>query len=735
MTPRTLGAISVGSVGNLQGSIRFFLLDSESTVVRDKWYTIPMPQSVIDRMNQIAARDQPAGLDENDKQRRSTYRAASFHERDTLASVADTMEPTPVIMSGTYPVDNPDDMQDVLVPTTQPLVDDTHSVCPPADQAFPDPPLQSQSPNLPAEAADTLPSPAMNVPLSAIEQAAMTSRYNTRYRGARIPPTREQVHFCFNISAKRAIAKFGDLAIKAIEDELRQMIEKRVWQPKRLKDITQPQLHSIIRSHMFLKEKRDSDGSFVKIKARLVAGGDLQVRALYPNVSSPTVGLAAVFAVATIAAGEQRHIVTVDIAGAYLNADIKDHVVLMRLEPKLADLLVTMDPEIYSAARNPDGSIVVQLLKALYGCIESAKLWFDVLSAALREYGFADNPHDRCVFNLTTSNGQQMTVVVYVDDLFITCTDIDSIDKFVAFLKHKFVTITEHHGLVHSYLGMTFDFTMTGRVSVTMNGYINDVLDFTGVSGTATSPATSSLFFVTHAADESQPLRSDDKEDFHTIVAKLLYLAKRVRPDILTAVSLLASRVLNPTPSDRQKLDRVLKYLNGSRELGIVLEQEHNFPVAYVDASYGVHSDCKSQTGLYITLGKGPIFVRSSKQKLVAKSSTEAELIALSDSVGEIIWTRNFLLEQNSNPVQQPAIIFEDNMSTISLIEKGRSHHRATKHINIRYFFLKDRIDNKEIKIEYKSTQDMIADIFTKPLQGTLFKKVRALLLNETSTK
>lgn len=732
MTPRTLGAISIGPVGNLQGSVRFFLLESESTVVRDKWYSIPMPQSVIDRMNEIACRDKFIVSVENDKQRRLTYRPAPLYERDVedFAPAADAIVDPPVIMSGTHTADDPDHMADILVPRHQPTVEDALNPQSPVTHEPLEITSQSNQPHVPASEASQ-PPPVHDIPLSAIEQAAVTSRYNTRYRGARIPPTREQIHFCFNVSVKRAIAKFGDLAVKAIEDELRQMIEKRVWQPILQQDLNQQQLRTIIRSHMFLKEKRDSDGSFVKIKARLVAGGDLQVRELYPNVSSPTVGLAAVFMVATIAAGEQRHVVTIDIAGAYLNADIKDHVVLMRLEPKLADLLVAMEPATYSAARNHDGSVIVQLLKALYGCIESAKLWYDVLSATLREYGFTENPHDRCVFNLITPTGKQLTVVVYVDDLFITCTDITSVDQFVAFIKQKFVTITEHRGPVHSYLGMTFDYTTTGRVSVSMNGYINDVLSFTSVTGSVTSPATSNLF-TTAQTSEADLLQSDDKEDYHTVVAKLLYLAKRVRPDILTAVSLLASKVINPTAGDRQKLYRVLKYLNGSKELGIILEQEHDFPVAYVDASYGVHSDCKSQTGLYITLGKGPIFVRSSKQKLVAKSSTEAELIALSDSVGEIIWTRNFLLGQGLNTSQQPANIFEDNMSTISLIEKGRSHNPATKHINIRYFFLKDRIDNNEVKIKYKPTHDMIADILTKPLQGTLFKTIRALLLNES---
>ena len=147
----------------------------------------------------------------------------------------------------------------------------------------------------------------------------------------------------------------------------------------------------------------------------------------------------------------------------------------------------------------------------------------------------------------------------------------------------------------------------------------------------------------------------------------------------------------------------------------------------YVDASYGVHSDGKSHTGAVITLGKGAIFAKSSKQKIVSKSSTEAELIALSDMSSQIIWTRNFLIAQGYQV--KAAIIYQDNKSTIELVKKGRSTSERTRHVHIRYFFVKDRVDAGEIKVEYKPTEEMVANILTKPLQGNLFKNMRRELL------
>jgi hypothetical protein len=135
-------------------------------------------------------------------------------------------------------------------------------------------------------------------------------------------------------------------------------------------------------------------------------------------------------------------------------------------------------------------------------------------------------------------------------------------------------------------------------------------------------------------------------------------------------------------------------------------------------------------TGIYVAIGNGPIFVRSSKQKLVAKSSTEAELIALSDATSQVIWCREFLSAQGY-PVG-PAKVYQDNKSTILLAEKVRSTSDRTKHISVRYFFIHDRIEKDELVLKYLPTEDMIADILTKPLQGALFIRLRDMLLNWT---
>ena len=424
--------------------------------------------------------------------------------------------------------------------------------------------------------------------------------------------------------------------------------------------------------------------------------------------------------VASIAATERRSVATIDFPGAYLNAELKEEV-FMRIERRLVKVLTDLAPDDYKDYISPQGDLIVKLKKALYGLGESAKLWNELLSEELEELGFTANRKDRCVFNKTI-NDVQMTVLVYVDDLLITCADKASIGVLFDSLAKRYPGLKMNSGPVISYLGQTFDFSVAERCKVTMGGYIKEVLKDYEVEGHAVSPAGSDLFTVGGGSKISKELT----DAFHSRVAKLFYLAKRVRPDILTAVAWLATRVRDPTSTDWDKLSRVLKYLRATPDEELILGGGTTL-TAYIDASYGVHEDAKSHTGVVIKLGKGTIHVCSRKQKINSKSSTEAELIALSDGLTPVIWAREFLLEQGYEG--REAIIYQDNKSTILLAKKGYADSERTKHINARYFWITDRIKCGEVIVEHLGTDRMLADLLTKPIQGELFRRLRGGVL------
>ena len=531
-----------------------------------------------------------------------------------------------------------------------------------------------------------------------------------------------------NMTIKQAIKRQGYEAVKSIVAEVMQLYDNGTFEGIEVDSLTPEDYARIISSSMFLKEKYRADGTFEKLKARLVAGGHLQDRAIYDNGGSPTATTTSIFAVANIAAMEKRSVAHVDFPSAFLNATMPDDPgkhIYMRLNKYESMVLAKIDPSYTRFLRN--GKITVKLKRALYGCVESARLWYDKLSGDLLALGFKKNAVDMCIFNRMENDGTQSTIALHVDDCLITAATSAMVDKVISDIRTIYSELTVHRGPIIDYIGMNFDFTIQGKVTITMSGYINDLLeqcnDFDGIVNT---PASKDLFTVN---ENSVLLTPIDRERFHSVTAKLLYLAKRVRPDLLTSVSFLTKRVNAPTNDDMNKLKRAVKYLRGTKDMGIVLEATVNLGVfAYVDASYGVHDDMKSHTGSVIGIGKGPLYAKSSTQKINSKSSTEAELIGLSDSTNQIVWVRNFLIEQGYSI--GPATVYQDNKSTISLVKNGKSNSERTRHIAIRFYFVADRVASKEITIEYMETSYMLADILTKPLQGNLFIRLRNVLLN-----
>ena len=273
---------------------------------------------------------------------------------------------------------------------------------------------------------------------------------------------------------------------------------------------------------------------------------------------------------------------------------------------------------------------------------------------------------------------------------------------------------------------MEFDYSNEGKVIITMEKYINKLMQFYGINQSSSSPTTNSLF-----EDVNSTLLQEDKQEFlHSGVAKLLYLSTRVRPDISLPVNYLCSRVNKFSKDDEDKFYKILYYLNQSRSEGIIMNKNDDNPNinVYADASYGINKDRKSQTGIIVKIGQSTIISKSVKQNIVTKSSTEAELVAASESVSIAHSLKSLMdeLQIKSNGIK----IHQDNQSTIRLINNNRPISQRTKHIDIRYFFLRDRIENKDIEIIYTPSNEMISDLLTKPLPVPQFNKLKKILMN-----
>jgi hypothetical protein len=517
-------------------------------------------------------------------------------------------------------------------------------------------------------------------------------------------------------SVSDSIREHGEVARGAVRSEIANMVSKEVFAPARDADYSKGE---VIRSFVFMKDKLNPDGSLSKVKARLVANG-AQQKEQRELVSSPTVSTTALFALIAIATREGYFVATADVGAAYLNARVPEETrIFVRIDRSFAQVLVELAPE-YSGTVGRDGSVVVRLKKALYGCVQSAKLWFDELSGELVRQGLKQLKTDRCIFV-----GDGVVVALYVDDLFFAADDSAKIERIVGGLRSKYGEVSASLSRELSFLGMQLSFG-EGETKVGMSGYIQSAVQSWGGEKSCRCPAAKTLFDV----DDSAALDGARRKAFHSMVARLMYLAKRVRPDIMLPVVFLSTRVSIATVQDEEKLDRVIGYLKGSPDLGL----KFSFPngvyaiAAYMDASFGVHSDYKSHSGALIKVGGGVVYVSSRKQRIVTRSSWEAEVVAVSDNASQLVWLLDLLEEMGRLPDR--TVLWQDNKGAVESFARGETTSKASRHVNVRHFWVKEHVDRGRFEIAWIPTEEMLADGLTKPLTGSKFIAFRNVLLN-----
>jgi hypothetical protein len=315
----------------------------------------------------------------------------------------------------------------------------------------------------------------------------------------------------------------------------------------------------------------------------------------------------------------------------------------------------------------------------------------------------------------------------HVDDLMSSHMDPKVNDHFLVWLNKlygNYGAVKATRGDRHEYLGMVLDFSQKGTVIVDMCDYVAEMIEESllvlGPKDTELTPAADDLF----AEGIGEPLTKDQADLFHRIAAKGLFVCKRARPDTHPTVAVLCTRVRRPIEDDWKKMVRFIRYLNGTRgdKLYLTAKDLHRI-MWHIDASFAVHPDFMSHTGGVMTYGGGALQSISRKQRLNTRSSTEAELVGADDAATLMLWTLLFMEAQGFEITHN--ILYQDNKSAI-LLEKNGKRSRA---LNIRYFFLTDQVAKGNLQIEYESTTEMWGDFMSKPLQGKLFRKFKALIM------
>ena len=326
-------------------------------------------------------------------------------------------------------------------------------------------------------------------------------------------------------------------------------------------------------------------------------------------------------------------------------------------------------------------------------------------------------------------------ICFHVDDCKLSHCIPKVMDDTIQFLHDEYESIFEDgsgemtvsRGKVHKYLGMTLDYSVRGQIKISMYDYIEEILTAFDkaepkCAGTKTSAAPDNLFKVN---EDCEKLSTKRAVEFHNLVAKMLYATKRARPDTCTAIAFLTTRVRAPDIDDWAKLTHLMKYLRGTRMLPLILSANGSGILKWwIDAAFAVHPNMRGHSGGGLSLGHEFPIVGSTKQKLNTHSSTETEVFGVDDFMPAVCWTRYFMKAQGY--AVRDNIVHQDNKSSILLEKNGKaSSSKRTKHINIRYFFITDRVGTGEVTLKWCPTEDMIGDFATKPLQGALFKWFR----------
>jgi hypothetical protein len=375
----------------------------------------------------------------------------------------------------------------------------------------------------------------------------------------------------------------------------------------------------------------------------------------------------------------------------------------------------------------------------LYGFPESARLWYEYLSAALRSAGYVVSPSEPCLFrkferNPRTGQKEWSVLSIYVDDCMHTYNNTRQRDELYKALaaakipKPKVQQLTLKDSI--SYLGITIKTLEPGTLLAAQPGYVKQIIETYQPKKTYPTPCTEDIF-----KRPVEELNGDPVEvtEYLSKLMKLMFLATRTRPDILFTVSVLSTKARNPNVHDMVRLDRVIGYIAGTMDLGIKIKPENLKLHAYFDASWACHSDLKGHTGIVITFGRNgmPLMCKSKKQKVVSRSSTEAELIAMFEGLDYLLYLRRLLqflgcLGENDPPIT----IFQNNTSAMTLAYLGKTSSGSnSKFMELKYFWIKDYLDHKIFRLEYLPTDAMIADFFASPRIGSTFRLMRDTIL------
>ena len=371
---------------------------------------------------------------------------------------------------------------------------------------------------------------------------------------------------------------------------------------------------------------------------------------------------------------------------------------------------------------------VCRLNRGLYGLKQAARLWNETIDDFLKSRGYRDAGADGCVYvkSIKDENGHNKFIILllYVDDIVPVGNDISLIVAEKEALCREYDMVD--NGEISSVLGLKITRDRRGRVlTISQPSYLLEMLKRFRME--SCNPVSTPLEPGRQFTKMDENDVAFDQQIYQQAIGCLTYASVCTRPDIAAAVGVLSQFMSQPSENHWSGVKRILRYIKGTLNFGLKFTAGDGVLRGYSDADWAGDFDTRRSTSGYaFKIGNATVSWSSKRQATVAKSTAEAEYVALSYATQEAVWLRQ-LLNDVGFGTNSPTIIFEDNNGAIDLSRNAKYHNR-TKHIDISHHFVRERVKSKEIDVVHCPSKDMVADVLTKGIPRVQFYKLRDLL-------
>lgn len=495
-------------------------------------------------------------------------------------------------------------------------------------------------------------------------------------------------------TVEEALSSNGDGWRKAMQLEWEALTKKGV-----LSLVDLPEGKKPIKCKWVFKQKVNAAGELERFRARLVAKGFSQKYGVdYFETFSPVISYPALRLLIALSVELDLNITHLDVTAAFLNCDLKETIYMEQ-------------PEGF-VMKGAEGK-VCRLHKAIYGLKQASKSWYDKCHSVFKSFGFVNLTTESCIY--VKGDGHTLCVVaIYVDDFLVFCKDNDVVVQLVAFLKKHFEI--RNLGEAKSVLGMRLTRTSEG-IELDQEEYIKNMLAKFNMldANSASTPMEAGLDI-----NPGDPVKCPNVP-YQVLIGCLMYAMTCTRPDIAYAVSKLSRYNNNFTMEHWTYAKRVLRYLKGTLNFRLIYVKSGKFLEGYADADFANDKiDRVSCTGYVFKFAGGAVAWESKKQPCVALSTTEAEYVSLSACAKKGIVLSKILKEILKKHCKrlfgrESVCLYNDNQSAVKNAN-GVDVKEKSKHIDVRFHFVKAAVAEGKVVVDFKSTKEMIADVLTKSL-------------------